>query len=165
MRYWLFPLPPLPRRHRLRIDPQAFPRLLRFVSQHFQHRIPQRILPIPPAPAFLYELLIEIQAIGQDHDSKDAFVLVVTVGLDSDLLAERQLRSGVLRSCAERLALLRAGDHAETNALCVIVVQAFESVAVEDVNNLANTGAPDNAGNVQYCGAWEGLSRRSRREQ
>ena len=56
-------------------------------------------------------------------------------------------------------------DPAETDTLRVLVVQDFKGVAVEDVNNLANTGAPDNAGNVQYCGAWEGLSRRSRREQ
>jgi hypothetical protein len=47
----------------------------------------------------------------------------------------------------------------------VLVVQDFDGVAVEDANNLANTGAPDNAGNVQHCGAWKGLSRRSRREQ
>jgi hypothetical protein len=58
-----------------------------------------------------------------------------------------------------KVALFRTVDAAEVNALCVIVVQDFESVAIEDAYNLANTGAPDNAGNVQYCGAWEGLSR------
>ena len=58
-----------------------------------------------------------------------------------------------------KIALFRTVDAAEANALCVIVVQDFESVAIEDAYNLANTGAPDNAGDVQYCGALEGLSR------
>jgi len=56
-------------------------------------------------------------------------------------------------------------DPAETDTLRVLDVKDFDGVAVEYANNLANTGAPDNAGNVQYCGAWEGLNRRSRREQ
>lgn len=65
----------------------------------------------------------------------------------------------------ERGKWLSFSDPAETDTLRVLVVQDIKDTAVEDVNNLANTGAPNNAGNVQYCGAWEGFSRRSRREQ
>jgi len=64
-RVTLSSLPPLPRRHRLRINPQAYPLRSRFLLQLFQYRIPWRILPIPPAPALLDEFLIEIHPIGQ----------------------------------------------------------------------------------------------------
>jgi len=40
------------------------------------------------APALLGEFLIEVRAIGQDHVSKEAFVLVVAVGLDRDVFPE-----------------------------------------------------------------------------
>jgi len=60
---WL-PLPPLPRRHRLRIGPQAFPSLSCFLLQLFQHRISWRILPIPPAPALFDEFVVDVRAIG-----------------------------------------------------------------------------------------------------
>ncbi len=52
------------------------------LTRPFQHRIPRRILPIPPAPALLDEFLIEIHPIGQDHVSKGARVLVVAVFSD-----------------------------------------------------------------------------------
>jgi len=52
------------------------------------------------------------------------------------------------------------------DAVRVLVVQDFEGVAVEDANNLANTGAPDNAGSVPHCGSMRGgFVDRSRREQ
>jgi hypothetical protein len=38
----------------------------------------------------------------------------------------------------------------------VIAVQDFESVAIEDAHNLDNTGTPDDAGNVEYCGGMGG---------
>jgi len=60
-------LPPLPRRHWLRIDPQAFLRVPRVLLQLLQFCISRRILPIPPAPALHDEFLIEVHVIGQDH--------------------------------------------------------------------------------------------------
>ena len=75
-------LPPLPRRHRLRISPQPFPRLSCFLLQYLQHRIPRCILPIPPTPALLDEFLIEIHPLGEEHVSKGALVLIVAVRVD-----------------------------------------------------------------------------------
>lgn len=43
-------LPPLPRRCRRWINPQTLLGLSRFLLQTFENTIPQRILPIPPAP-------------------------------------------------------------------------------------------------------------------
>jgi hypothetical protein len=63
------PLSPLPRRHRLWISPQAFPRLSCVLLQPFQHYIPWCILPIPLAPVVLDEFLIESHAIGQECES------------------------------------------------------------------------------------------------
>jgi len=75
---------PYPRRHRLRINPQAFLALSRFLLQPFQHRIPRRILSIPPAPAVFDECVVDIGAIKEEHISQGAPVLVVAVGLKRD---------------------------------------------------------------------------------
>ena len=60
-------LPPLPRRHRLRIGPQAYLGVSCCLLQAFQHRIPRRILPIPPAHPLSDEFLIQVHPIGQEH--------------------------------------------------------------------------------------------------
>ena len=49
-------------------------------------------------------------------------------------------------SFPERLALLRAVDPAEANAFRVLVVQAFEGVAVEDGDDLAEEVGGKNRG-------------------
>ena len=131
------PLPPLPRRHLLRISPQAFLRLSRCLLQSFKLRISWRISPIPPAPALLDEFLIEIHAIGQEHISQGALVLVMAVGLDRHVLPEGEVRGGLLGSLAEGLALLRAVDATEADTFRVLVVQDFEGVAVEDGDDRA----------------------------
>jgi hypothetical protein len=58
-------LPPLPRRDGCRIDPQPFLGLSRVLLQPFQHRIPRRILPIPPAPTVFDQRVIDVGAIGR----------------------------------------------------------------------------------------------------
>ena len=45
-------------------QPTNRPPLTRFLRESFQHRIPQRVCPIPPAPAVLDEFAIEVHAIG-----------------------------------------------------------------------------------------------------
>src|SRR5712692_981712 len=56
-------LAPFPRRHRLRISPQPFPPLSCFLLQHFLHRIPRRIFPVPPAPALFDQRVIDVRSI------------------------------------------------------------------------------------------------------
>ena len=101
--------PPFPRRHGLGIGPQAYPGLSRCLLQLFKNSIFRRILAIPPAPALLDEFLIEIHAIGQEHVSKGACVLVVAVRLDGNLFAKGEVRGGVLGVVAVGLAFLRSG--------------------------------------------------------
>jgi len=86
-------LPPLPRRHRMQISPQTFLRFPCVLLQPFQHRIPRRIFSVPPAPASLDQLPIQVHSIRQDHVSKDAFVLVLAVGLDRNVFAEGEGRA------------------------------------------------------------------------
>ena len=117
------PLPPLPRRHRSWISPQAFPLLSCFLFQSFQHRIPWRILPIPPAPPLLHEFLSQVRSIGQKHSPKGASVLVVAMCLDGDCLPEGEVRGGVLGVVAVGLALLRAVDAAQADAFSAVAVQ------------------------------------------
>jgi hypothetical protein len=87
----LFLLSTLPRRHRLRIGPQAFPLLSRVLLQPFENDIPWRILPIPPAPAVLDQLLIEAHPIGQNHILDGALVLVEAVSLEGYVFAEGEV--------------------------------------------------------------------------
>ena len=57
-------LPPLPRRHWMRISPQAFLCVSCFLFQlPPQHRIPWRILPIPQAPAVFDQHVDDVGAI------------------------------------------------------------------------------------------------------
>jgi len=74
-----------------RTNPQSFLRLSRFLLQPFQHGIPRRILPIPPAPACFDQLVIDVRATQQEHIGKRAPVLVEAVGLDGDFLLKAGL--------------------------------------------------------------------------
>jgi len=56
-------LPPLPRQHWLRISPQSLQPLSRLLFEPFQHRIPRRILSIPPAPVIFDQSVIDIGAV------------------------------------------------------------------------------------------------------
>jgi len=56
-------LPPLPRRHGMRIGPQAFLYVSCFLFQPPQHRIPWRILPVPQAPAVFDQHVDDLGAI------------------------------------------------------------------------------------------------------
>ena len=86
----LFGFPPLPRRHRLRISPQAFDRLSRILLQPFKYGIPWRVLPIPPAPAVFDECVVDVRAIAQEHVSQRAPELVLAVGLEDNISPEDQ---------------------------------------------------------------------------
>jgi hypothetical protein len=109
---------------------------------------------------------MEIHPIGQKHITKDAFVLVVAVGLGGDHFLEGEFRGSVLGVVAVSVAFLWTVDAAEAHTLRVLVVQDFEGVVVEDANNLANTGTLNNARSVPYCGGMRGsFVDRSRREQ
>ena len=93
------------------------------------------MLPIPSAPALLDEFLIEIHFIGQEHVSNGALVLVVTVGLERDFFAVGEVSNGVLGFLAVGLAFLRAIDPAEADTFRALVVQGFDSVAVDHSDN------------------------------
>ena len=121
---------PLPRRHRLWISPQALLRVSCILLQPFKDRISRRIFPILPTPALLYEFLIDVHSIQQEHVSKGARVLVLAVGLDGDLFPKGEGRGSVLGVVAVGLALLRAVDAAQTDTFMVLVVQDFDGVAV-----------------------------------
>jgi hypothetical protein len=64
------------------------------------------------------------------------------VRLERDFFPEGEVRGGVLGPFAERLAFLWAIDAAEEDALRALVVQDFESVAVEDTNVVAGGSHP-----------------------
>jgi hypothetical protein len=59
--------PPPPRWHWVRIGPQPYSGRSCSRFQFFKDRIPQRILPVPPAPALLDQRVIDVGAIGQEH--------------------------------------------------------------------------------------------------
>ena len=72
-------LPPLPRRHRLRISPQAFLGFSCVLLQPFQNRIIWRILSITPAPAVFDQRVSDVGPIGQKHISNGASVAILPV--------------------------------------------------------------------------------------
>ena len=129
------PLAPLPWLNRRRVIPQSsfcFPRVrLNFFSCH----ICWHILSIPPAPALLYELLIEVHPIGQEHIGKGAPIIVCAVRLECDFF------SGLFGFVAEGLSLLRTVDAARSDALRVLIVQDFDGVAIKDGDDMAENFA------------------------
>ena len=56
--------------------------------------------------------MIDVGAI-KEHVGNRAPVLVVVVGLDNDFFAKNEVKGGLLRSLAKRLALLGAIDPAD----------------------------------------------------
>ena len=110
--------------------PQAFLRLSGFLLQPFWYHIPRRILPIPPTPAVFDERVIDVGATGEEHIDKRAPVLVEAVSLKRHVLTKDQLRSGLLRSLAVGLVILRAVNPAEPDTLGVLVVQDFDGVTI-----------------------------------
>jgi hypothetical protein len=83
-------VPVHPRRHGLRISPQAFLRFQRFLLQPLKLSIPWRILPIPPAPAVFDKCVIDVGAIQQEHVSKGTPILVLAVSLEDEIPPEHQ---------------------------------------------------------------------------
>jgi hypothetical protein len=84
---------------------------------------PRRILPIPPAPAFLDQRMVHIGSIRQNYIGNRAPVLVEAVSLECDLLPKGEGRSGVLRVLAVGLALLGTVEAAEADAFRMVVVK------------------------------------------
>lgn len=119
----------------MRISPQTFPRLSCFVLKPFQHRIPWRILPVPPAPAVFDQRVIDVGPIGQEHIGNGALVLVFAVRLKRDLFPKGEVRSSLLGVVAERLPLLWTIDAVETDAFSMVTVQDLDGVAVNYPND------------------------------
>ena len=86
--------------------------------------------PIPPTPAVYDQCVVDICAIQQKHISKSAPVLVEAVSLERHVLTKDQLRSGLLRSLAVGLVILRAVNPAEPDTLGVLVVQDVDGVTI-----------------------------------
>ena len=86
----------------------------------------------------LDEFLIEIHPIGQEHVSKGAPVLVVSVGLHGDFFPKGEGRGRVFGVVAKGLAFLWAVNPAETDTLSMVAVQYFDGVAVENGDDLAS---------------------------
>jgi len=57
-------------------------------SKPFQHRIPRRILPIPPPPAVFGQRVIHVGAIKQEHLGKGTPVLVLAVNAFPNIRAD-----------------------------------------------------------------------------
>src|SRR6185295_8071074 len=81
----LFPLPPLPRRYGMRLQPQAQLRPSRFSLKILWLCIPLCKLSIPPTPSVLNEFMIDVRAIPQHHIGQGAPILVLTVGVEHDI--------------------------------------------------------------------------------
>jgi hypothetical protein len=79
-------------------QPTTLSPFLALPSPTLQVGYPRRILPIPPAPTIFDQRVIDVGAIGQDHVSRGAFVLVVTIGLECDFFTEGEDCDGVLGS-------------------------------------------------------------------
>jgi hypothetical protein len=82
-----------------------------------------------------HEFLIEAHPIPKDHIGNRALALIVAMRLDGDFFPEGKVRGGVLDLLPISLALFRTVDVAESNAFCMVAVQDFDRVAVEDGDN------------------------------
>ena len=47
-----------------------------------------RILPIPPAPAVLHQLMVDVCSVGQEYIGECASMLVLALGLEDDISSE-----------------------------------------------------------------------------
>ena len=80
--------------------------------------------------------MIDVGAIGQDHVSEGALLLILAECLERDFLPIDQFRGGLLRSLAVGLALLGTVDPAEADPFRVLVVEDYEGVTAEDSHHL-----------------------------
>ena len=83
----------------------------------------------------------DVRSIQQEHVSKAAPVLVETVSLERHVYTKNQLRGRLLRSLPVGLAFLRTVYAAQADAFGALVVQDFQGVAVEDVDDLTGETA------------------------
>lgn len=81
-------------------------------------------------PALLDYLVIHVGNIEQQHVSKRMLLLVLTMGLEPNLLSKDQLGSSLLRSLAERLPLLRRVGANQVDTFRVLVVEGSDGVSV-----------------------------------
>src|ERR1017187_9717649 len=81
---------PLPRRNRLRIDPQPTLRIPRLLLQIPQHRLPARVSLISPCQAGADKLLVQVPPIRQDDLGGSAFVPVDAEDFHRHRLSESQ---------------------------------------------------------------------------
>src|ERR1035441_8062338 len=82
--------PPLPRRHRLRLAPQPTLSIPRLLLQIPQHRLPARVLLIPPRQPGANDLLVQVAPIRQDDFGDGALIAVDVTDLYSHHLSESQ---------------------------------------------------------------------------
>ncbi len=71
---------------------------------------------------------MEVHPIGQDHVSKGALVLVVSIGLDGDFSPKGEVRGGLLGSLAVSGAFFRAVDCAQAASSARDLSEATEAV-------------------------------------
>ena len=90
---------PLPRCHRLRIDPLPALRRPRLLLQIPQHRLPAPVLLIPPCQPGANKFLVQVAPIRQDGLGGDAFVPVDVADLHRDRLSESQIPGELLGAC------------------------------------------------------------------
>ncbi|MEO7860301.1 MAG: hypothetical protein ABIU05_07615 [Nitrospirales bacterium] len=57
-------------------------------SNPFKDCIYRSLLPIPPAPALIDQLMIDVHTIGQDHIGQCSLVFVLVVSLEDDIFLE-----------------------------------------------------------------------------
>ena len=131
------PFPSLPRRHRLRINPQPFLGLSCILLESIEFSIHRRILLIPPTQPVIHQHVVDIRSIRQEHISNGASVLILAECLDRDFFPEGQFRGCLLRAIAIGLDLFRAVYAIEPYAFSMGVVQDFDGVAVEDEDDRA----------------------------
>jgi hypothetical protein len=76
--------------------------------------------------------VIDVRSIREEHIGNRAPVLVLAECLKGNFFPEGEVRGGVLGFLAVGLAFLLAVDAVESNKLRPLVVQDFDSIAVED---------------------------------
>src|ERR1017187_5135749 len=91
--------PPFPRCPRLRIDPQSALRRPRFLLQIPQHRLPARVLLIPPCQPGANKFLVQVPPIRQGDLGGGAFAPIDVADLHRDRLSESQSPVELLGAC------------------------------------------------------------------
>ena len=107
--------------------------------------------------------MVDVGAIGQEHISDGAPVLVETVRLERDLFPKGEFRGGLLGALAVSLAFFGTVDAVEADAFSLFVVENFYGVAVRDAHNLPrelNGGERRGNGGVTLLARRQHLGRR-----